>query len=34
LPGVVGHRLKPRDETLRSNAREVGEAVLKAVAVP
>jgi MoxR-like ATPase len=34
LPGVVGHRLKPRDTTLASNARQVGEAVLKAVAVP
>jgi MoxR-like ATPase len=34
MPGVVGHRLKPRDETNSSNARQVGEAVLKAVSVP
>jgi MoxR-like ATPase len=34
LPGVVGHRLKPRDETTASTASEVGQAVLKAVAVP
>jgi len=34
LPGVVGHRLKPRDTTLASSARQVGEGVLKAVAVP
>jgi MoxR-like ATPase len=34
LPGVVGHRLKPRDETTVSNATEIGQAVLRAVAVP
>lgn len=34
LPGVVGHRLKSRDTTLASSAKQVGEAVLKAVAVP
>jgi MoxR-like ATPase len=34
LPGVVGHRLKPRDEMTASTASEVGQAVLKAVAVP
>jgi MoxR-like ATPase len=34
LPGVVGHRLKPRDESLASNARQIGQAVLKAVSVP
>jgi MoxR-like ATPase len=34
MPCVVGHRLKPRDETNTSNARQVGEAVLKAVSVP
>lgn len=34
LPGVVGHRLKPRDETAASNAHEIGQSVLKAVAVP
>lgn len=34
LSCVVGHRLKPRDGAQSSSAREVGEAVLKAVAVP
>jgi MoxR-like ATPase len=34
LPGVVGHRLKPRDQTTASTARQIGEAVMKAVAVP
>jgi MoxR-like ATPase len=34
LPGVVGHRLKLRDETSAISASEIGEAVLKAVAVP
>jgi MoxR-like ATPase len=34
LPGVVGHRLKPRDDSSVKSAVEVGELVLKAVAVP
>ena len=34
LPGVVGHRLKPRDDIGARTPREIGEAVLKAVAVP
>ncbi|MBB6091436.1 MoxR-like ATPase [Povalibacter uvarum] len=34
LPGVVGHRLKPRDDSSVKSAAEVGELVLKAVAVP
>jgi MoxR-like ATPase len=34
LPAVVGHRLKPRDETNAANAKEIGQAVLQAVAVP
>jgi len=34
LAGVVGHRLKPRDEAHGGNARTIGAAVLQAVAVP
>lgn len=34
LPGVVGHRLKLRDDTTTQSAREIGERVLKAVTVP
>jgi len=34
LPGVVGHRLKLRDQTKSRSAQEIGEAVLRAVAVP
>ncbi len=34
LPGVVGHRLKPRDSASAISAAEIGERVLKAVAVP
>jgi len=34
LPGVVGHRLKLRDDTSAQSASEIGERVLKAVAVP
>lgn len=34
LPSVVGHRLKPRDQTGVVGARAIGEAVLKAVEVP
>ena len=34
LPGVVGHRLKPRDDSSARSASEIGEQVLKAVAVP
>ena len=34
LSGVVGHRLKPRDQTAATSARQIGEMVLKAVAVP
>jgi MoxR-like ATPase len=34
LPGVVGHRLKPRDQTHAASARQIGAAVLQAVSVP
>jgi MoxR-like ATPase len=34
LAAVVGHRLKPKDDSIASNASEVGELVLKAVGVP
>jgi MoxR-like ATPase len=34
LAGVVGHRLKPRDDAAPKTPKEVGEFVLKAVAVP
>lgn len=34
LPGIVGHRLKPRDDTAVQAAAEIGDRVLKAVAVP
>jgi MoxR-like ATPase len=34
LPAVVGHRLKPRDEARFKGAAEVGEFVLKSLAVP
>lgn len=34
LSGVVGHRLKPRDDATARTANEVGEMVLKAVEVP
>jgi MoxR-like ATPase len=34
LGATVGHRLKPRDESTGRNAMEIGEFVLKAVAVP
>ena len=34
LGTVVGHRLKPKDASIAANATEVGELVLKAVAVP
>lgn len=34
LPGVVGHRLKLRDDTTAQSASEIGDRVLKAVAVP
>jgi MoxR-like ATPase len=34
LPGVVGHRLTPRDETAFKGAAAIGERVLKSVAVP
>ncbi len=34
LGAVVGHRLKPKDDSLARNATEVGELVLKAVGVP
>jgi MoxR-like ATPase len=34
LPGVVGHRVKPRDQTSTSSAKQIGEMVLKAVSVP
>jgi MoxR-like ATPase len=33
LPGVVGHRLKPRDDSSATSPREIGEMVLKAVDV-
>jgi MoxR-like ATPase len=34
LGSVVGHRLKPRDDSSATRAREIGEMVLKAVEVP
>lgn len=34
LGAVVGHRLKPKDASIAANASEVGDLVLKAVAVP
>jgi MoxR-like ATPase len=34
LGAVVGHRLKPKDDTSARNATEIGELVLKAVGVP
>lgn len=34
LSGVIGHRLKPRDDAAVRTANEVGEMVLKAVEVP
>lgn len=34
LPGVVGHRLKPRDDSSARSPSEIGEQVLKAVSVP
>jgi MoxR-like ATPase len=34
LSGVVGHRLKPRDESRAMTANQIGEMVLKAVEVP
>ncbi|HWK75785.1 MAG TPA: AAA family ATPase [Povalibacter sp.] len=34
LPGVIGHRIKLRDDTAAQSASEIGERVLKAVAVP
>lgn len=34
LPSVVGHRLKPKDEGRFKSAQDVGEFVLKSVAVP
>ena len=34
LTAVVGHRLKPKDDSVARNATEVGELVLKAVGVP
>jgi MoxR-like ATPase len=34
LAAIVGHRLQPRDDTSARTAKEVGELVLKAVAVP
>ena len=34
LPGVVGHRLKPRDSASALSASDIGDMVLKAVAVP
>jgi MoxR-like ATPase len=34
LASVVGHRLKPKDESIARTAAEVGELVLKAVPVP
>ncbi len=34
LPGVVGHRLKPRDSSAASTPSDIGQAVLRAVAVP
>jgi MoxR-like ATPase len=34
LPSVVGHRLAPRDDSALKNAKDIGDKVLKAVAVP
>ncbi len=34
LPSVVGHRLAPRDDSAFKSANEIGDKVLKAVAVP
>jgi hypothetical protein len=34
LAGVVGHRLKPRDDTAPKTPTEIGQFVLKEVAVP
>jgi MoxR-like ATPase len=34
LSAVVGHRLKPKDDSVARNATEVGELVLKAVGIP
>jgi MoxR-like ATPase len=34
LGAVVGHRLKPRDDSAGRTAKEIGESVLRAVAVP
>jgi MoxR-like ATPase len=34
LPAVVGHRLAPRDDVSFKGATDIGEKVLKAVAVP
>jgi len=34
LPGVVGHRLRLRDDGDTRSANDIGLAVLKAVAVP
>lgn len=34
VAGVIGHRLKPRDDAAPKTPKEVGEFVLKAVAVP
>lgn len=34
LSGVVGHRVKPRDDSAFKNAAEIGDKVLKSVAVP
>lgn len=34
LPGVVGHRLKPRDDLSAKRPAEIGEMVLKAVGIP
>lgn len=34
LGAVVGHRLKPKDDSIARNANEVGELVLKGVGVP
>jgi hypothetical protein len=31
---VVGHRLAPRDDSAFKDAKEIGDKVLKAVAVP
>ena len=34
LGAVVGHRLKPRDDTSAQTPTQIGEAVLKAVPIP